>query len=91
MRPFLNGRLPDINDVADILCGTSGWKERGADIREAVIRSSIGFTNMMESILTEKEKDEIAAQRNPDRPRQHKNLGRRVQRPGREQVYRTGN
>lgn len=63
MRPFLNGRLPIPEDIADLLCGPVDWLEEGAHIREAVVRANAAFAGMVERILTEKEMDKRAAER----------------------------
>lgn len=63
MRPFLNGRLPIPEDIANLLCGPVDWLEEGAHIREAVVRASAAFAGIVERILTEKEMDERVAER----------------------------
>lgn len=77
MRDLQNGRLPLPEDVSDILCGPVGWNEQGPRIKEAVKRVATGFTDMVGSILSEKEEDEREEE---DRIRQlrTRHRGRRV-------------
>lgn len=39
MRPFLNGRLPSPEDIADIAYGPGGWKDQDMHIKDAFINT----------------------------------------------------
>jgi len=62
MQVFLNGRLPTPDDVEDIICGPVGWTEQEARVQDVAKRIRVTFNCMVQSILTEKEADERAAE-----------------------------
>ncbi|XP_025201927.1 uncharacterized protein LOC112599304 [Melanaphis sacchari] len=58
MRPYINGRLPTPENVIDLLCGPVGMENTGVNIQTAFHRARSRFCNMVERILSNKEKDE---------------------------------
>ncbi|KAF0760539.1 Retrovirus-related Pol polyprotein from type-1 retrotransposable element R1 4 [Aphis craccivora] len=63
MRPFLNGRPPNPDDVSNLLCGPIGIEDQTKNIHEAFLRARNEFSGMIERILFQKENDERDMQR----------------------------
>jgi len=63
MRVVMNGKLPLPEDVQNILCGPEGWIDQGAAIGSAARRVAFMFVGMVDDILSRKEADERAVER----------------------------
>jgi len=66
-RPFLNGRLPNPQDVSD-LCGPIGIEDQTNNVRKVFLRARNEFLGIIERILSQKEDDERNTQRGEIRP-----------------------
>lgn len=58
MRPFLNGRLLNPEDVMDIIRGPIGYPETTTNICEAFLRAKRCFLDIVEEIMSQKEEEE---------------------------------